>query len=592
MKYLFNRLSSSLFPMLLPSALLLSVGLMLTLPAFWSGNLLGADSLSHLVMSRQFINQLANGELYPRWLAGLNDGLGSPVMFFYGPVAYFITALFHPLVGSDPEGWHQLALAASLAVIASGFAAYAWLRSLASANAALITALLYMAEPNHLSVDLYQHFKFAELWGFVWMPLVLWRVHAVVNCRKGAALGLSVCYALLIMTHLPTTLLFSLIPPLYALFLAEREERVHACMVVTGAMLLGVGLSAVFLLPALLLLPDMQLSAIESGRFYFGSHFLFYGPRAFPGLDGVLKFLGVIYAGNTVVILGAYGMGKKLLPLSDKRIANFWAIIGVAAFFMMLPISKPVWELFPIIQKVQFPSRFGSILALSMVALLALWIGAAGKLTSRTNITLLAILGLIGLGQAVPIFKKYAEYSFWTRTPSLNWLLDQMPLEDSSIRILVEAAKFDSYTYFLPKEADSDLLAVSFGSSDGFQKLRTLALTPQVSAVQPGPGFIMLQLSHVTPRHLLLAVQSEIPVTIKVRQFYFPGWKAIIRGGDVLKVRPAHPSGLIEVDVPVGRHDIDLVLETGLVERSGQIISLVSFIIVFIMLVRLGLLAR
>lgn len=97
-----------------PSLILLALGLLVTLPVFWSGNVIGDDSLHHLVRARHFIDHLVAGELYPRWLGGLNDGLGSPVMFFYGPVPYYLTALFRPLVGSDPEGWHQLGLAAAL----------------------------------------------------------------------------------------------------------------------------------------------------------------------------------------------------------------------------------------------------------------------------------------------------------------------------------------------------------------------------------------------------------------------------------------------------------------------------------------------
>ena len=176
---------------------ILGYGLFLALPIGWSGFVVTDDSLNHLIMSRHFADQLWAGDLYPRWLSGMNAGLGSPVFQFYGPVPYYFTALFRPLLGHDPEGWHQLGLAASLAVIASGFTAYAWLARLAGKRAALIGSVLYMSAPYHLAVDLYQRFFFAELWGFVWMPLVMLFTRASLRGGAGALAGLSVSYAIL-----------------------------------------------------------------------------------------------------------------------------------------------------------------------------------------------------------------------------------------------------------------------------------------------------------------------------------------------------------------------------------------------------------
>ena len=36
--------------------------------------------------------QLWSGELYPRWLLGMNSGFGSPTFFVYGPLPYYAAA--------------------------------------------------------------------------------------------------------------------------------------------------------------------------------------------------------------------------------------------------------------------------------------------------------------------------------------------------------------------------------------------------------------------------------------------------------------------------------------------------------------------
>src|SRR5205823_6430575 len=97
-------------------------GLVLTLPVLILGvPFLSDDAGFHAVWYTHFSHQLWAGDLYPRWLAGMNGGLGSPVFFFYPPLPYFLTSILRPFFRSDPQGWHQLGVSASLALIASGF---------------------------------------------------------------------------------------------------------------------------------------------------------------------------------------------------------------------------------------------------------------------------------------------------------------------------------------------------------------------------------------------------------------------------------------------------------------------------------------
>ena len=313
---------------------ILGYGLFLTLPAAWSGFVVTDDSLNHLIMSRHFADQLWAGDLYPRWLSDMNAGLGSPVFQFYGPVPYYFTALFRPLLSDDPEGWHQLGLAASLAVIASGFTAYAWLGRLAGRRAALIGAVLYMSAPYHLAVDLYQRFFFAELWGFVWMPLVMLFARGSLRGGAGALAGLSVSYALLIMTHLPTTLLFSWVPVAYVLWMAEPGDRLGPFVRVAGGMLLGMGLSAIFLLPAMTTQQYVLFGQMESGFYYFANQFLFYGPRLDDAsLNEYLRYLGMIASLMLFVSFAAWQLGRATQQAEERRESDILDADGGDGFF-------------------------------------------------------------------------------------------------------------------------------------------------------------------------------------------------------------------------------------------------------------------
>src|SRR5215472_15010344 len=67
---------------------LIAVGVILTLPTIIYGfPFFGDDSAIHTLWYTSFSHQLWSGELYPRWLVGMNGGLGSPAFFYYPPAS-------------------------------------------------------------------------------------------------------------------------------------------------------------------------------------------------------------------------------------------------------------------------------------------------------------------------------------------------------------------------------------------------------------------------------------------------------------------------------------------------------------------------
>ncbi len=199
------------------------VGIVLTLPVLILGvPFFSDDGVTHAMWYTHFSGQLWSGDFYPRWLMNMNSGLGSPVFFYYPPVPFFLTSLLRPLFANDSQGWHQVGVSCSIAIIASGFAAYLWLKDIGDHFSAMVAAVLYMAMPYHLG-DVYVRGSLSEIWAFVWMPLILFFTNRIVNGRRLAGVGLALSYALLVMTHLPTTLIFSIVPVTYSLFTANKN---------------------------------------------------------------------------------------------------------------------------------------------------------------------------------------------------------------------------------------------------------------------------------------------------------------------------------------------------------------------------------
>src|SRR5262249_49497612 len=149
--------------------LLLSV--LLLAPAFIVGGK-GSDLLLQAQWVKLFSKQLWQGELYPRWLADMYAGNGSPVFFYYPPLIYYITALFTFLSPLSEFEYYPMAASMMLGVFVSGMTFYFWMREEGgNEEAALAGSLLYMAAPAHVAHSFYFAMLFSTAWVYAWLPL-------------------------------------------------------------------------------------------------------------------------------------------------------------------------------------------------------------------------------------------------------------------------------------------------------------------------------------------------------------------------------------------------------------------------------------
>ncbi len=235
-------------------AILVGLGLVVCWPILVHGAPeLSWDGAAHAVWAQQFASQLWQGEWYPRWFANVNAGYGGPSGFFYPPLTNYASSIFWPLEAARSNaGWLSSGYSLVLAFTLSGIAAYLWLRSLTDSRAALLGAVVYLIAPYHLAVDLYLRGASAELWVFVWLPLVLLSAEGLLRRSRWAVPIAAIIFALAILSHPSTAVCFAAVAVAYVIFLSPGRERIRLTSVFAGALLLGVGLDAVYLLPAVL----------------------------------------------------------------------------------------------------------------------------------------------------------------------------------------------------------------------------------------------------------------------------------------------------------------------------------------------------
>jgi hypothetical protein len=573
-------LESKLFPILFISA----AGLIFTIPVVIYGiPFLSDDGVTHHALwYTHFSAQFWAGDPYPRWLMGMNEGLGSPVFYYYPPVPFFLTSLLRPFFPGDLHGWHQLGLSASLALIASGFCAYLWLKDLTGRNSALVAAVLYMATPYHLAADLYIRGSFAEYWAFVWMPVILFFTNKIVNANKLAVAGLAVSYALLVMTHLPTTLIFSPIPVCYALYVSGRVQKLRVTGKVLAGLALGMGLSAVFLWPAMTTQHLVLLDRMTTGYFSYKNWLLFANFSLWTEEKVPLLLLTLDLA---AIGCCAFVVARLHPHKLTRQLSRFWLVMALASIFMMTDLSRPIWLIFPVVQKIQFPWRFNAILSLATTALLALSIHSFRKsrsAMSASHVPTQPARVILLIAAWIPT----TGWAIWRSYPFHNPSQEEIDYKNREIEQKREVpeyyprwntamAEMDWETSSNEKDWDESMnrkfesLWQRVGQSEGsLSKFKIVEGTGQVRINSWRPGHIDLQ------------VETQAGIKIDISQFYFPNWTAHLPGeSSNLTIQPSQPDGLISLSIPPGTHKVLLEMKRSQAETTGQIISLISLVI-------------
>ncbi|MBD1857189.1 MULTISPECIES: 6-pyruvoyl-tetrahydropterin synthase-related protein [Leptolyngbya] len=520
------------------SVILSAIAVLILLPAIWHGVFDAMDLQFHLRWTEQFSEQFWNGDRYPRWLQNMNAGLGSPAFFFYAPAPFYFTSLFSNFFSAEARQWGQLSSSIVLAMIASGFTVYLWLQQITNRRTALIGSLLYMALPYHLGVNLYWRFAFAEYWALVWLPLILYFTHKLIHQSKSAIAGLSVSYALLIMTHLPTLVMFAPVSIAYVLI-----NQVKAFWKVAISLTLAIALSAIYLLPALMTQDAISMNAIREGGYLYSNNFLFsrkflpyHNPYFWMYLEGIA-------VGMIAIATCAFTVTAK------QRESRFWFGVSIVSFLMTTPISQPIWAILPALQRIQFPWRFNAVLLVSVTALIAIALAKAKIFQSLRPLHLRKVSMTIGVLLTTGLLL--------TNIGAMKLRLK--PIDDPQVIRAIQIHKETALEY-RPK-----WVAPEFFTNEA---IANLAKLPQNEST----------IRQWKPRELVFQSKTQTESWITLRQFYYPGWFAYT-DSKKLDVQPAERTGLLQVKVPAGLHQVQVKLGQSSSELAGRLISAIALLI-------------
>ena len=543
-----------------PTVLILIAGILFGLPLLLHGLLpRGHDVPQHLRRYAAFRQSFGIRNPYPRWLSQANAGLGSPILFVYGPMPYMVAAALRPLAPSALGGhsaFPEFILAAWLALVGSGFTCFAWLQTFVPRKAALAAAVLYLAVPFHLWADLYIRGEIPECWALLWMPLALFFVHGVATRRRHAEAWLAITYALLICSNLYAVILFSPVPLAYAAVVAERGRRLRSVLKTAIGMALGAGVSAAYLFTALAQEPNISASRFMSeGGYVFARDFLQFSKHVLLERN-LLHGAGHGAGRLTWTTLDTVAVGACAAfvawSVSTRRQVAFWMSLCVVSMFLMTPISMGVWAAVPRLQLLQFPWRLNDVVCVAVAALLALALAQLSRelRLSRWFAVTGCVLLLVVWGEAYPqVWRQYdMQRSEMTKR-------DEVGLSDDTLRFV--------WLRWTPKELQTPEAMARMGQGP----LAEFVGSPGTAVVT---GF--------RDRDIEIATTSMTGGQLLVRQFYYPGWTTRDENGTWLATQPSQPAGLISVVVPAGAHHLRVVLPAGKAELISWLVSGLSLL--------------
>jgi hypothetical protein len=315
---------------------ILAIAAALTLPAALGPVRLNDSFWIDWVWLEQFASELGNGVLYPRWLPLSHDGLGSPVFYYYPPLAFYAAS---PFVLAGMSTYAALLTTFFVGYLLSGATMYWWLR-LRGGNA-LLGALVFMIAPYH-AFNFYERGAIAEFIATALIPLVMGGLWLVKHRTRGGFAIAAIGYAALIATHLPLALLASLFlfgPTL----LLDGYRSPRASLPAVLALATGMALAAIYWVPAILLEHFRDSAKLWENPIVHPSNWSFWNPefRTFAG------YLAVLVIGAAIAF-----------PLTSLviRQRSRWAMLGITCVFLAIGAVPAIWSL-PVIRSVQFPFR-------------------------------------------------------------------------------------------------------------------------------------------------------------------------------------------------------------------------------------------
>lgn len=524
-----------------PLVVVAAVGIAALLPAIIYGVPVGsvADQPHHYRLALPFYEAVRAGTIYPGWLAESTGGYGDVSFRFYPPATYYLLALTRALAGN----WYGGSLIAfALLSMTGGLGVYFWARAFLPPKLAVWAGIFFTFMPYHIN-EIYQAFMLPEYAGCAVLPFAFAFVERV--CREGRTrhiVGLAVAYTLLILTHLPLTVIGSLALFVYALLRLERANFWTTILRLTLGVMLGLAASAFYWTTLVAELHWIGANNVHPDQWYdYHFNFLFW-----KSVEGAPNWWANILALATfIMILPATFILRRALKGRIHKGISAVILLMLVSVFMTLPISLPVWRVVPMLKEVQFPWRWLAVTSMAgSVALSASIPYWMEKAVSKSRPLALIAAGIVLITLTFTLSQPLRDAKYFTRTEFQTFL---QTIPGSA-----------ALAYWLPVWA-----------SDQPRKMES-----EVEAANRSCAIKSWQ-----PEARSFEISAGAETEARVRTFYYPYWTALADGHQ-LETRPAEDGALL-IKLPAQAVSVELKFQEPARTRYSAAIAAFGWTLIF-----------
>jgi len=502
-----------------------------------------------------------DGQIPCRWVPDAGYKYGYPQFNYYPPSIYYVGAVMHR---AGIQYIDAVKILFVLGYIASALTMFLLVNSFLGPWPAFVSSILYSYVP-YKAVEVFVRGAMSEFWALSIFPLIFWAAYKLIKTeKKKYFIWFSVSIALLITTHSLMTLIFAPVAVLWVIFWISVEKKWRFLLKVILSGLLGITLSAFFLLPVIFEKKFVHAESMLSGYFDYRAHFvslfkLFFSREWGYGSSGFPKELlnlstGMIQwaVGIVAVILGILNRKK------EKKLTLLLFILAGAeliTLFMMHMKSSFIWTKLPVLWWLQFPWRYLSV----SIFLLSVLSGLAVYLSSKAKYFLggLAIIAAIILNIGFFVPKDWLLITDSDKFSGISW---QKQMTISIFDYLPIYAK-------LPPVKEAPALPEVM---DG---------TAKFSDYQKGSDFQIGKLD----------ITSD--ATIRLPIFDFPGMQVKANGQ---QIKHNHDDcrgeefclGLVSFKLPKGNYSIEVRLTDTPVRKIGNYLTLTGIIVLVWLMIK------
>jgi hypothetical protein len=515
--------------------LVIGISLAVMVPVFIFGVPANRDLSNHFRFALPFYDAITSGNFYPSWLAESNSGYGDPSFRFYPPALYYFLSVSRLLLGN----WYAATLVTFAAIsVIGGLGIYFWARSVLPSSTAVLVSFFFALAPYHLN-QLYQATLLAEWAGTALLPFAFGFVERI--CDKGRRrdiAGLAFVYALLVLTHLPLTVIGSLALFVYALARIQRPNRLKALMKLGIGIGIGLLASATYWVTMLSEMHWIGINKVDyDASVDYRNNFVlstFSPDNLNVWWMNIILLMTVLLFTPIVFIIGR-----------RKRVISRAVIVLTAfALFMTLPLSHPIWYAISSLQQTQFPWRWlallsmgGSILAAAGLLLLIEVDQGSGRIKR------MLVLGAMAIAITFTFSHVVREAQF----------LDQGQFESTISRV----RGTQSINYWFPIWANNN---------------------PQPMSEKVAAQDRSISIASWEPEHRNFSVNSGKAEEVRVKTFYYPLWMATSAGRQ-LATRPDKDGALL-ISVPAESTTVSLDFREPLKSHVSSYASIAGFLFI------------